>query len=96
MSEAINCSNCTKKSRKATKFLVAPGGGHVPLCDSCARQAKVHAKKTLNKLKKSGVFNTLDPKMKTWLKSPEFTASSSEYVKQQAERDKGNFAVNEN
>jgi len=88
MGDPINCQYCSKKKkpRKATKFLVAPGGAHVPLCDSCCRQVKAQAVKAKNQLRKSGHFDSIDPQLRKWLQNPEFATSSDEFRKQQEER----------
>lgn len=83
----VECSYCPKKPRKATQFMVSPGGAHIPLCNSCFRQMKAQAAKTRAQLQKSGDIKKIDPELKRWIQNPTVVTSSDEYLKQQAERD---------
>ena len=78
--DQIRCSHCVKNL--ASKFLVSPGGAHIPLCNGCVRKVKTQMAKTRVKLRKSGHLDSIDPQFKKWLQNPEITTSSDEFKKQ--------------
>jgi hypothetical protein len=77
----MDCSHCNKG--KASQFLEAPGGAHIPLCGNCVRKVKSEMAKARVKLRKSGMLGNIDPKIKDWLRSPKLTTSSDQYDKQE-------------